>query len=99
MGSRKRGAPISSAIVQEAEDVNADVTDVLTGVRGVEAIKELSTTNNLFRYAIDLSYDCAPEIAAAVQATGLNLHLLQPEQRNLESVFAAVNEPQTEQAP
>jgi len=79
--------------------VNADATDVLTGVRGVEAIEELSTTNNLFRYAIDLSYDCAPEIAAAVQAAGLNLHLLQPEQRNLESVFAAVNEPQTEQAP
>ncbi|MEC9330093.1 MAG: hypothetical protein VX749_09540 [Pseudomonadota bacterium] len=45
-----------------------------------------------------MSCDCAPQIARAVQAAGLELHALQPEQRNLESVFAAVNEPRSEQA-
>jgi len=78
--------------------INAEGSKVLTGITGVEKVEALTKENGLFCYALELSCDCAPQIARAVQAAGLELHALQPEQRNLESVFAAVNEPRSEQA-
>ncbi len=78
--------------------INAEGSRVLAGVTGVEKVEALAEEKGLFRYAIELSCDCAPQIAQAIQAAGLALHALQPEQRNLESVFAAVNEPRSDQA-
>ena len=77
--------------------VSADGKSVLGGIRGVERITQRATNDGLVHYVVDVSCDCASDIAQAIHAAGLKLHLLQPERQTLESVFAAVNEPQPEQ--
>lgn len=77
--------------------VSADGKSVLGGIRGVERITQRATNDGLVHYVVDVSRDCASDIAQAIHAAGLKLHLLQPERQTLESVFAAVNEPQPEQ--
>ena len=79
--------------------VNADGKSVLNGIEGVQHIKERVTNDDRIHYLVDISRDCAADIAEAIHAAGLNLYLLQPERRTLESVFAAVNEPYREQEP
>ena len=74
--------------------VGADGKSVLDGIRGVESITQRATNDSLVHYVVDVSRDCASDIAQAIHAAGLKLHLLQPERQTLESVFAAVNEPQ-----
>ena len=77
--------------------VSADGKSVLGGIPGVERITQRVTNDDLVHYVVDVSRDCASDIAQAIHAAGLKLHLLQPERQTLESVFAAVNEPQPEQ--
>jgi len=77
--------------------VSADGKSVLGGIPGVERITQRATNDGLVHYVVDVSRDCASDIAQAIHAAGLKLHLLQPERQTLESVFAAVNEPQPEQ--
>ena len=77
--------------------VSADGKSVLGGIRGVERITQRAADDGLVHYVVDVSRDCASDIAQAIHAAGLELHLLQPERQTLESVFAAVNEPQPEQ--
>ncbi len=77
--------------------VSADGKSVLGGIPGVERITQRATNDALVHYVVDVSRDCASDIAQAIHAAGLKLHLLQPERQTLESVFAAVNEPQPEQ--
>lgn len=77
--------------------VSADGKSVLGGIPGVERITQRATNDSLVHYVVDVSRDCASDIAQAIHAAGLKLHLLQPERQTLESVFAAVNEPQPEQ--
>jgi ABC-2 type transport system ATP-binding protein len=77
--------------------VSADGKSVLGGIRGVERITQRATNDGLVHYVVDVSRDCASDIAQAIHAAGLKLHLLQPERQTLESVFAAVNEPRPEQ--
>ena len=43
-------------------------------------------------YAIEAAVDVAHQVAHAGHAAGLRLYRLQPEARNLETVFADVNE-------
>lgn len=77
--------------------VSADGKSVLGSIPGVERITQRATNDGLVHYVVDVSRDCASDIAQAIHAAGLKLHLLQPERQTLESVFAAVNEPQPEQ--
>jgi ABC-2 type transport system ATP-binding protein len=77
--------------------VSADGKSVLGGIPGVERITQRATNDGLVHYVVDVSRDCASDIAQAIHAAGLKLHLLQPERQTLESVFAAVNEPQPKQ--
>jgi ABC-2 type transport system ATP-binding protein len=77
--------------------VSADGKSVLGDIPGVERITQRATNDSLVHYVVDVSRDCASDIAQAIHAAGLKLHLLQPERQTLESVFAAVNEPQPEQ--
>ena len=79
--------------------VNADGKSVLNGIKGVHHIEERVTNDGRIHYLVDMSRDCASDIAEAIHAAGLNLYLLQPERRTLESVFSAVNEPYREQEP
>ena len=79
--------------------VSASAKSVLNGIEGVQHIEERVTNDDRIHYLVDMSRDCASDIAEAIHAAGLNLYLLQPEQRTLESVFSAVNEPYREQEP
>jgi ABC-2 type transport system ATP-binding protein len=76
--------------------VGADGKSVLGGIPGVERITQRATNDALVHYVVDVSRDCASDIAQAIHSAGLKLHLLQPERQTLESVFAAANEPQPE---
>ena len=76
--------------------INADGKSVLNGIEGVQHIEERNMNDGLTHYVVDVSRDCASDIAEAIHGAGLKLHLLQPERRTLESVFAAVNEPRPE---
>ena len=79
--------------------VSASAKSVLNGIEGVQHIEERVTNDGRIHYLVDMSRDCASDIAEAIHAAGLNLYLLQPERRTLESVFSAVNEPYREQEP
>ena len=79
--------------------VSASAKSVLNGIEGVQHIEERVTNDDRIHYLVDMSRDCASDIAEAIHAAGLNLYLLQPERRTLESVFSAVNEPYREQEP
>ena len=72
--------------------VNADAKNVLARVRGIVSVEERSTEADQVTYAIEAAVDVAHQVAHAVHAAGLRLYRLQPEARNLETVFADVNE-------
>ena len=79
--------------------VNADGKSVVNGFEGGQHIEERVTNDDRIHYLVDMSRDSASDFAEAIHAAGLNLYLLQPERRTLESVFSAVNEPYREQEP
>ncbi|MEZ5535597.1 MAG: ABC transporter ATP-binding protein [Thiolinea sp.] len=75
---------------------NDDALAYLRGIDGVQAVARCEQnmgygTAGHAAYLLDTSLDNAPQIAAAVQAAGDKLFGLQPEIRNLETVFAEVN--------
>ena len=72
--------------------VNADAKNVLARVRGIVSVEERSIEADQVTYAIEAAVDVAHQVAHAVHAAGLRLYRLQPEARNLETVFADVNE-------
>ena len=72
--------------------VNADARNVLARVRGIVSVEERSIEADQVTYAIEAAVDVAHQVAHAVHAAGLRLYRLQPEARNLETVFADVNE-------
>jgi ABC-2 type transport system ATP-binding protein len=76
--------------------VNGDGKSVLNGIEGIQRIEERNLNDGRTHYVVDVSRDCASEIAGAIHRADLKLHLLQPERRTLESVFSAVNEPRPE---
>ena len=76
--------------------VNTDGKSVLSDIEGVQRVEERNINDGRRHYVVDMSRDCAPDISEAIHRAGLKLHLLQPERRTLESVFAAVNEPRQE---
>ena len=79
--------------------VSADGKSVLNSIEGIQHIEERVTNDGRVHYVIDMSRDCASDIAEAIHAAALKLYLLQPERRTLESVFSAVNEPNREHEP
>jgi ABC-2 type transport system ATP-binding protein len=72
--------------------VNADARNVLARVQGIVSVEEQSVEAGQVTYAIESTADVAHQVAHAVHAAGLRLYRLQPEARNLETVFADVNE-------
>jgi ABC-2 type transport system ATP-binding protein len=75
--------------------VDGESTAALTGVDGVEAVEERGRANGRFTYALAANDEAAPVVAAALQAAGRKLYLLQPEPHDLETVFAEVNAVET----
>lgn len=73
---------------------NDDAAAYLRGIDGVQAVEpyQISGSENTHSaYLLEADAELAPEIAAAVIRAGDKLFGLQPEVRNLETVFAEVN--------
>jgi ABC-2 type transport system ATP-binding protein len=72
--------------------VDDEAADSLTGVDGVAGVEARGKANGRWTYALDADDEVAPRVAAALAAAGRRLYILQPEHRDLETVFAEVNE-------
>lgn len=72
--------------------VDGDAGNILSGIEGVTTSTELEKENGLWRYRVAADPATAPRIAHTLLQAGFALHQLQPEYRNLETVFAQVNE-------
>jgi len=72
--------------------VDKEATDSLAKVEGVAGVKARGKANGRWTYVLDAADEAAPRVAAALTAAGRRLYTLQPEQRDLETVFAEVNE-------
>ncbi len=70
---------------------NNDATGYLRGIEGVGGVEHAADNAGHAAYLLDTPVDNAPVVAAAVQSAGDRLYGLQPEVRNLETVFAEVN--------
>ncbi|HGG60507.1 MAG TPA: ABC transporter ATP-binding protein [Gammaproteobacteria bacterium] len=84
---------------------NDQAGDYLAAVEGVGGVTRCEAGDGQACFSLEADNALAPEIAAAVIEAGDRLYALQPETRNLETVFAEVNaapqanpEPQTEAA-
>jgi ABC-2 type transport system ATP-binding protein len=70
--------------------------DLLTSVNGVDSVESLNNTGVGYRYALDLSEkheitETAPEVAGQIVAEGMKLYALQPERRDLETIFGEIS--------
>jgi len=72
--------------------VDAEAADVLAKVAGVAAVEVRGKADGRLTYVLVADDAAAPGVAAALAASGRKLYALQPEQRDLEAVFAEVNE-------
>ncbi len=70
---------------------NDNAAAYLRDIKGVQSVDVSSSGRDRSAYLLEADADCAPEIAAAVLSAGDKLFGLQPEERNLETVFAEVN--------
>lgn len=74
---------------------NDKAADYLKKVKGVTAVKRVDTSgansSEQTSFVLEANPDTAPDVAAAIHAAGDKLYYLQPEKRNLDSVFAEVN--------
>ncbi|MGZ0707907.1 ABC transporter ATP-binding protein [Coraliomargarita sp. W4R53] len=70
---------------------NAKAAEYLGRVAGVSAVQLVEAVDELSSYLLDASGGTAPGVVAAVAEAGDQLYRLQPETRNLETVFAEVN--------
>jgi ABC-2 type transport system ATP-binding protein len=71
--------------------VDGEAAAALAKVDGVQGVEERGRANGRFTYALAANDEAAPAVAAALQAAGHRLYVLQPEHRDLETVFAEVN--------
>jgi ABC-2 type transport system ATP-binding protein len=75
--------------------VEGDPRPALSGLPSLEgktAIEERGASGAIRQFRLRAPASAAPAVAEAVGRAGLKLHQLQPERRDLEAVFAEVNE-------
>jgi ABC-2 type transport system ATP-binding protein len=72
--------------------VEGDARTALQGIAAIKAVEEREAVNGCRRFRLDAPPDVAPAVAEALTRAGLRLYALQPQRRDLESVFAEVNE-------
>jgi ABC-2 type transport system ATP-binding protein len=72
----------------------AEALQTLAGLDAVTAVEHLGTRDGHHRYALDTDDpdQTAPQVARALGTAGWNLYGLQPEVRDLETLFGAVSE-------
>jgi len=71
---------------------NPEAAGYLEQIDGVASVSHRHTTEDHHCYVLEASPDMAPMVANAVQNHGDKLYAMQPEVRDLETVFAEVNE-------
>ncbi|WP_199257922.1 ABC transporter ATP-binding protein [Paracoccus binzhouensis] len=69
-----------------------DLSDRLSQLDGVKQVQALDSVDGRFAFALDAGHETAPEIARAVLDAGAALYALEPHRRDLETVFAELNE-------
>jgi ABC-2 type transport system ATP-binding protein len=72
--------------------VDAEAADSLARVAGVSSVAMRGKSNGHWTYTLDADAEVAPHVVSALSAAGHRLYRLQPEQRDLEAVFAEVNQ-------
>ena len=72
--------------------VEGDARETLHRIAGVRAVEEDAPEDGCRRYRLDAPADAAPAVAEALTRAGLKLHALHARRRDLETVFAEVNE-------
>ncbi len=72
--------------------VDAEAEEPLQRVDGVAGVETRDTDAGHFTYALDVDEDAAPLVAEALLEAGRKLYALRPEHRDLETVFAEVNQ-------
>jgi ABC-2 type transport system ATP-binding protein len=72
--------------------VDGEATQPLAGVEGVAGVDARGETDGRWTYALEADDDVAPRVVTALLAAGRKVYTLQPEHRDLETVFAEVNQ-------
>jgi len=72
--------------------VDGDAEATLAGVDGVAAVEPRGEHHGRRDYALEAGEETAPAVVRAITQAGLKLYTLQPERRDLEAVFAEVND-------
>jgi len=72
--------------------VDGEAESALAGVGGVASVELRSNSDGRWIYALDADEELGPRIVAALTAAGQGIYTLRPEHRDLETVFAEVNE-------
>ncbi len=75
--------------------IDGEARDALAAVPGVAAVEERAADDGLRHYHLDAPPEVAPAVAEAVARAGRRLYVLSPRRRDLESVFAEVNDEAT----
>lgn len=75
--------------------IEGDARETLRRVAGVAGVEERGAEDGHRQYRIDAPADAAPAVAEAVTRAGLRLHALRARRRDLETIFAEVNEEAT----
>jgi len=72
--------------------VDGDAGDDLAGVDGVAGVEARGKANGRWVYALEADEELAPQVATTLISAGRKLYQLQTEHRDLETLFAEVNE-------
>ena len=72
--------------------VDGEAGDTLNRIDGVTAVEDEGTDNGLRQYRLETRPETAPAVAEAVAGAGLKLYALHPRRRDLETLFAEINE-------
>jgi ABC-2 type transport system ATP-binding protein len=88
---------VSTHILQEVQAVcervlDGEAGDSLGQIDGVTAVEDEGTENGLRQYLLETRPETAPAVAEAVAGAGLKLYALHPRRRDLETLFAEINE-------
>lgn len=72
--------------------VAGDRKEILQAIKGVESVNAVETADNRHSYILNASLDIAPLVASTLTQSNVPLFALSPENRDLETLFAQVNE-------
>jgi len=70
---------------------NKNAASYLNKIDGITGVETCGNSSNTHRFTLDGDVNIAPAVAAAIYEAGDKLYILQPETRNLETLFAEVN--------